>query len=137
MQWTDVIKPPSTKMLRQFAGLFLVVFLGLATWRWFHGQTGVWTNALAALAVIVGVTGLVFPALVKPIYTGWMIAAFPIGWTVSRIALALVFFVVLTPLAAVFRMMGRDLLRLRRQRADSYWVTKRQPGGTGDYFRQF
>ena len=87
MQWSDVTKSPSEKMLRQFAGLCLVVFGTLAAWRWFSGNTGIWTQVLAAFAVVVGVTGLLVPKAVKPIFVGWMIAAFPIGWVVSRVAL--------------------------------------------------
>ena len=137
MQWSDVTKPPSDKMLRQFAGLCLVVFGSLAAWRWFHGNAGIWTQMLAGFAVVVGVTGLLVPRAVKPIFVGWMIAAFPIGWVVSRVALGAIYFLVITPLAQVFRMSGRDVLRLRRQRRDTYWLPKRQPDGAREYFRQF
>ena len=137
MQWSDVTKPPSDKMLRQFAGLCLVVFGSLAAWRWFHGNTTVWTQLLAGFAVVVGVTGLLVPRAVKPIFVGWMIAAFPIGWVVSRVALGAIYFLVITPLAQVFRMSGRDALRLRRQRRDTYWLPKRQSDGAREYFRQF
>jgi hypothetical protein len=137
MQWSDVTKAPPRKVLRQFAGLFLVIFLGLAGWRWFQGRAGVWTQALAAVSVLVGVTGLIVPSMVRPIYTGWMIAAFPIGWTVSRLAIGTIFFAILTPLAALFRLSGRDALRLRPQARASLWTPKEQPRGAGDYFRQF
>ena len=43
-----------------------------------------------------------------------MIAAFPIGWTVSRLMLAAMFYVIFTPVGLVFRLIGRDALRLRR-----------------------
>jgi len=135
MQWSDVIKPPSRSQLRQFAGLFLVVFLGLAGWRWFTGRPDAWAIWLAASAVGVGLTGLAFPAAIRPLYAGWMIAAFPIGWTVSRVALAAAFFLVVTPMGLLFRLAGRDTLRLRR-RPDSYWLPKRQPVGVREYFRQ-
>ena len=78
-----------------------------------------------------------FPAVVKPIYMGWMIAAFPIGWTVSRVALATIFFAVVTPLALVFRARGRDALRLRRETHDTYWIARRKAPAPSDYFRQF
>jgi hypothetical protein len=80
---------------------------------------------------------MVFPALIKPIYLGWMVAVFPIGWTVSRLLLGAVFFGMLTPLAVVFRARGRDPLHLRRVPRDTYWTAKRQPGGAAEYFRQF
>ncbi len=70
MQWSEVIKPPPQKMLRQFAGLFLVVFLGLAGWRVWRGHADQWAVALAVLAIGVGVVGLVRPSAVRFIYTG-------------------------------------------------------------------
>jgi hypothetical protein len=136
MQWTDVIKPPSARTLRQFAGLFLVCFLGLAAWRWFTGRQDNWTIGLAVMAVVVGCAGMAVPALVRPIYTGWMVAAFPIGWTVSRLVLGTIFYVVVTPIALLFRVMGRDALFLRRRPATTYWMTKAQSRSSAEYMRQ-
>jgi hypothetical protein len=137
MQWSDVIKPPPTKVLRQFAGLWLVVFLGFAALRYFGGKAGTLTTVMAVAAVGIGVPGLFVPALVRPIYQGWMIAAFPIGWTVARLVLGVVFYLVVTPLALVFRMMGRDVLRRRPSKVTSYWTDRRQSSGLGEYMRQF
>jgi TRAP-type C4-dicarboxylate transport system permease small subunit len=137
MQWSDVVAAPPRKMLRQFAGLFLLFFLALAARRVWHGQTDGWTAGLAALGLGVGTLGLVRPSAVRFIYTGWMIVAFPIGWTVSRIALALVFYVVITPVAFVFRMIQRDELRLHRPDGrGSYWNPKPGPGSVREYFHQ-
>ena len=137
MQWTDVIAPPPEKLLRQFAGLFLIVFLGFAGWRvWQHGQVDTWAVVLAVLALAVGLTGLAKPSAVRFIYTGWMIVAFPIGWTVSRVALALVFYLVITPVAFVFKITHRDELQLRREQSTSYWKLKPGPASVRDYFRQ-
>ena len=136
MQWIDVIRPPSQRHLRQFAGLFLIVFLAIAGGRWFGGRADVWTGLIAAAAVVVGVTGLIVPAAVRPIYTGWMVLAFPIGWTVSRLTLGVVFFAVVTPIALMFRVAGRDTLRLRRTSGHTYWLGKRQPPSEREYFRQ-
>lgn len=137
MQWSDVVKAPSHRMLRQFAGLCLLVFGGVAIWRFWHGQTGPWTIALAAAGALVGVAGLLRPSLVRPIYSGWMIAAFPIGWVISQIALGAAFYVVFTLVGLVFRLTGRDALRIRRGVTDSYWTPKRAAGSGDEYLRQF
>jgi hypothetical protein len=136
MQWTDVVRPPSNRMIRQFAGLFLVVFLAMAGWRWWQGRQDVWTISLAGLAIAVGLLGQVAPAAIRPLYTAWMVVAFPIGWTVSRIILGAAFFGVVTPMAVAFRAAGRDQLRLRRRTETSYWLPKRQPASDAEYFRQ-
>ena len=137
MQWADVTAAPSAKKLRQFAALSLVFFVGLAALRLWHGRQDVETAALAGLGLMIGTLGLVRPAAIRFVYTGWMIAAFPIGWTVSRVMLALLFYGVFTPVAIVFRMTGRDLLGLRRRGGvETYWTVK--PGVTDPrgYFRQ-
>jgi Saxitoxin biosynthesis operon protein SxtJ len=124
-------------MLRQFAGLSLVVFGGLAAWRLWHGQIDLWTYVLGAVAVLIGVTGLIAPAMVRPVFTGWMIVAFPIGWIVSHVALGLMFFLIFMPVAVVFRMTGRDALRLKRKMDGSYWLAKPASRSGDEYLRQF
>ena len=137
MQWSDVTAPPSRKMLRQFAGLWLVVFGGLAAWRAWQGQADAWTQALAIGAIVVGGTGLIWPMAIRFIFTGWMIAAFPIGWTISRVVLAVTFYALFTPVAFIFRLMGRDALRLQRGDPQSYWLAQSRAGTPDTYFRQF
>jgi len=136
MQWSDVTTPPTRKTLRQFAGLWLLLFGAIAAWRAWHGDVGTGTQALAAIAVLIGGLGLAHPPAMRWVFTGWMVVAFPIGWTVSRLMLAALFFLLFTPIALVFRLMGRDALRLGRPSGGSYWTTKAQPGNVRDYFRQ-
>ena len=136
MQWSDVTAVPKPKLLRQFAGLWLLFFCGIAAWRAWHGQVDTRTEAIAALGLVIGALGLVQPAAMRWIYTGWMILAFPIGWTVSRLMIGVLFFVLFTPVALVFRLMGRDALRLRRSEVTSYWTPKASPANVKDYFRQ-
>jgi hypothetical protein len=137
MQWSEVIKPPSTRMLRQFAGLCLAIFGGLALWRVWHGATGLGTVLLAAAAVLIGLGGLVMPAAIRPVYSAWMIAAFPIGWTVSKVILGAMLYLVFTPVAVWFRITGRDPLRLRRQNQSSWWQSKPTAKTADEYLRQY
>jgi hypothetical protein len=136
MTWSDVIAVPKPKVLRQFAGLWLMFFCGVAAWRVWHGHADPRAAVEAAAGVVVGVMGLVRPSAIRPIYTGWMIAAFPIGWTVSRVMVLLMFYVVFTPVALIFRLMGRDALQVRRSQGSSYWSVKNKAGAAETYLRQ-
>jgi hypothetical protein len=136
MTWSDVTTPPNPRRLREFAGLFLVFFVALAAYRAWHGVLDGRTDALATLGLVVGGAGLLYPPAIRLVYTGWMIAVFPIGWTVSRLMLAVLFYLVFTPVALVFRLMGRDALRLKRRPAGSYWTPRPAPGNVKEYFRQ-
>ena len=138
MQWSDISFAPSSRVLRQFAALILVMFGGLAVW-WgvVRDQVGLAT-VFGIVATVVGPLGLIAPQAVRPIFVAWMVIAFPIGWTVSRVLLAVVFYGLFTPLGLLFRLIGRDRLqRVRRHDRDTYWRSKTQPTEIRHYLRQF
>ena len=138
MQWSDIQFRPPAKTLRQFAGLWLVCFSGLAAWEGFvrgHANLAV---ALAVLALTIGPLGLVLPRFIRPVFVAWMVLAFPIGWTVSQLILALIFYGLFTPISLIFRLIGRDPLHRARQPAlESYWTPKATPTDSRRYFKQF
>ncbi|HEX3870744.1 MAG TPA: SxtJ family membrane protein [Pirellulales bacterium] len=138
MRFADIDFHPTSKTLRQFAGLWIVFFAGMGAWQaWAHDRTTLGA-VLGILAVTVGPLGLARPQWIKPIFVGWMVAVFPIGWLVSRVVLSLVFFALFTPIAILFRLSGRDPLRLRRKPAgQSYWHPKPMSTSPASYFRQF
>jgi len=138
MQWSDISFSPPTRTLRQFAGLWLC-FLGLAA-----VVQGVFRHNLAlmavfaTLAVVIGLSGLLVPSTIRPIYVGSMILAFPIGWTVNKIILACMFYGIFTPMSVLFRVIGRDSLSRRRRPAEeTYWSAKSQPTDPSRYFHPF
>lgn len=136
MQWSEVTAPPKTKTLRQFAGLCLLFAGGFVAWCAWHVTLTEPGLLVAAASAAVGLIGLVRPAAIRPIYTGWMMVVFPIGWTVSRVMIGVMFFVVFTPVALIFRLMGRDALELKRARRATYWSSKSGPGDAAGYLRQ-
>jgi saxitoxin biosynthesis operon SxtJ-like protein len=135
---------PDTKKLRQFAVIWLVgfgVFGCVAAWKAgvFHGS-GNWTAPCVfwALAVVVGVAGLIAPEIVRPIYVGWMAVGLPIGYVVSHVLFGLLYFVMFSGVALVFRLIGRD--KLHRQfdkQAKSYWIKRPPMPQAKSYFNQF
>ena len=138
MRWSDIPFNPTHRTLRQFAGLWLVFFGGVALWQALVRGRANLGLSIGALALVVGLAGLTRPEWVRLIYIGWMVLAFPIGWTVSQVMLALMFYGLFTPIGLVFRLLGRDALhRARRPGVDSYWTPKPAPAGPRSYFRQF
>src|SRR5262245_22242706 len=113
MQWSDIPRDPSARTLRQFAGLCLLIFGALAWQAHVRGQ-GQLATALGALAFGLGVPGLVWPRCLRPVFIGWMLAVFPVGFVVSQLVLAGLFYGCFTPLALIFRLRGRDALGLKR-----------------------
>jgi len=125
-------------MLRQFAGLWLAVFGGMATWQILDQGRTTSGTVLAVLAVAVGPLGLLRPRLIQPIYVAWMVLAFPIGWVVSHLILALIFYGLFAPISWLFRLIGRDALHRRRAPEQaSYFVPKPAPASLSSYFHQY
>jgi len=138
MRWSDIQFRPPRKTLREFAGLWLIFFGGFALWQGLaRGRTGA-AYILAAVALTVAALGFIRPEAIRLLYVGWMVLAFPIGWLVSQVLVVVLYFGVFTPIAFVFRLVGRDALhRTRRPDAESYWVPKPMSADVRSYFRQF
>jgi hypothetical protein len=129
---------PSRRDLRWFGGL-LGGFVLLAGWlvsrRLAIEPPWIVLGALSTLAVG---SALFAPGLLRGPHWLWHAATFPIGWLIARLLLALVYWGVLTPIALMLRIRGRDVLGRRFDRAaDSYWTRYDPPGDIKRYFRPF
>src|SRR5262245_11252497 len=138
MRWADIPFDASHRTLRQFAGLWIVFFGALACY-WGLGRDSPTAGVvLGVLALTVGVLGLVRPEAVRPVFAAWLVLAFPVGWAVSHLLLAVLYYGLFTPLALAFRLAGRDLLmRHRRPETESYWLPKPAVADLRRYYRQF
>ena len=125
-------------MLRQFGGIWIVFFGAVAAWQGLHHERHGLGVVLALLAVTVGPLGIAAPRLIRPVFIGWMALVYPIGWVVSRVVLGILFYTLFTPVALIFRTIGRDELKLKRRLdADTYWATKPHTTDKAQYLRQF
>jgi hypothetical protein len=134
MTWSEIPWRPTTRTLRQFAVLWLL-FVGLLAWRFgFQRGDATWGGVLAATAGLVGVGGLVWPLLVRPLFLALTVVTLPLGWILSRLLLAILFYGLFTPIGLVFRLFGRDALQLRQPtNGTTYW----QPKVTADDPRRY
>lgn len=137
MQWSDISFQPAPRILRQFAAIWIVFFGGLAAWQEFVRANHT-VAIIAAIIAPIGVLGLLKPGLIRPVYVGAMILAFPIGWVISHVLLAIIFYGIFTPVGLIFKMIGRDLMnRAYDVQAKTYWTLKPVRSDARGYFRQF
>ena len=129
---------PTDRQLRQFASIVVplcALLLAALVW-WRLGQRALSWGILAAAAVI-AISGLLRPALARPIYLGWIYVSYPIGWVVGHVMIGIVFYIVVTPIGLVMRAVGRDPLRRKFDATcASYWE-RRVASDRTRYFRQF
>lgn len=91
----------------------------------------------ALVIALLCLVGAIAPAVMRPVFITLMAITSPIGHVMSMVVLGVVYYMVLTPLAWVFRMTGRDVLRRRRPESDSYWQAKTQPSDPKRYLRPY
>ncbi len=114
-------KKVSGKELRNFGlvmfAAVMIIFYGLVPFV-LHKEIHSWPFALACYFFFFA---FFLQENLKWIYVPWMLIAEGLGWINSRIILGFFFYVVMTPMGLMARIMGKDLLKLKfDKRAQSY-----------------
>lgn len=128
---------PSPRELRSFSRLWLPLFVvvvgGLAWWRLESLATAivVWTIG-AALAL----AALGSAEAARQIFVGMQTLTYPIALVVSTLALAILFYVVFTPIGWLMRRAGHDPLQLRRGRR-SRWIQYTRKDDAAEAMKQY
>ena len=133
----EINKNPSPRTLRQFSiagGVFaaIVGYLFMTP-----GGSLIVPATIWSLGAAVAVLGLIKPPLVLWVYLGMSWLTAPIGIVISLTVLAIVYYIVVTPIGLVMRLLGNDPLGRRREPdAETYWRKRKEPE-PNRYFRQF
>jgi len=75
----------------------------------------------AGVALLAVMTACIRPRWFRGFYRGGMTVSFHIGQVIGKVLLTVFFFLFLTPLGLALRLMGKDLLELRRRSSDPTW----------------
>ena len=127
---------PSGRQLLVFALAWLVFLAALGGRLWHHGSHAL-AETLWALAVALPAAGSASRSLLRHAYLGLSYAAFPVGYAISHVALALVYYLALTPIGLTMRLLGHDPLARRWDAAaESYWKPREARKSADSYFNQ-
>jgi len=129
---------PSRRQLAVFAVIW-GVFFGVLGWIALGRSGSVrFAARLWIAAVAVPLLGAAVPQLLRIVYLAMAYAAFPIGFVLSHLILALVYYLLITPIGLLMRLFGYDpMCRRFDPQRKTYWVEREQEEGTERYFRQF
>ena len=123
--------------LRKFGltmGVAFAIFGGILFWR---------DHTVAPYLFIIAAAFLFLAALVpkalKQVQAFWMTLAVVLGWVMTRVLLGIVFFIGITPLAFIARVVGKRFLDLKFEPdRESYWEKRESPTkGMERYESQF
>ena len=117
----------NTKSLRKFGLSVGAVFCILALWMFLKNHFPLALSILGIVGVLLMVMALTIPKALKEIYKVWMGMAFAIGWVVSRIILAILFFLVVTPIGFIAQLFGKEFMDIRKnKRRNTYWIERNE-----------
>jgi hypothetical protein len=134
----DLNLNPSKKELRTF-GLCALAFLALVGWIVFRRSGSLPTGAsIAGIGVFLAVLGFTIPRALRPVWIVLMVVNYPIGWVVTHVVMALIFYLVVTPVGVIMRLSDRDPMERGFDRsAKTYWKPRRTDPDSARYFRQY
>ena len=123
-----------TSSNRNFGFVFFIVFLILGFWPITNGEEiRIW---LVAISLIFLILGIMKSKLLTPLNQLWFKFGMILGAIVAPIIMGAVFFLVVTPIGIVMRLMGKDLLNKKHdKKKETYWIKRETP--TGSMKRQF
>ena len=110
---------------RSFGIVFFIVFLLIATYPLLNdGHLRIWS---LIISVIFLVLGLLNSKTLYPLNKIWFKFGILLGKIISPLIMGLIFFVVVTPIGLLMRLLNKDLLNLKFNKSKSYWIEKSEP----------
>ena len=94
------------------------IFIGIVLYYFLYSSWLIFI-VVGSLLFVLGVT---FPIVLKPVYKGWMVLALILGAISTRVILSIIFYLVITPIGIIARVVGKKFLELKFDRQKkSYW----------------
>ena len=113
------------KQLRQFGLMVGGILVLIGLWKLYQGKHETVRLILWLVGGFLMVAGAIVPMLLRPVYWLWMKLAHLLGWVNTRLLLGIIFFVIITPMAIVMKVLGRDALNRKIDKnVNSYWIPR-------------
>ena len=108
---------------KSFGIVFFAFFIIVSVWLFFkNGEFIIWPIIVAVVFLILGLTN---SKLLTPLNKAWNQFGILLGNFIAPIVMGIIFFLVVTPTGLVVRVMGKDLLRLKKNKdKKTYWIHK-------------
>ena len=108
---------------RSFGLLFFIVFLAISLWPLKSQEDlRLWAFIIALIFFVLGILNSKF---LTPLNKLWMKFGIFLGSIISPVVMGVVFFIVVTPVGLIMRFLGKDLLRVNKNKiASTYWINR-------------
>jgi hypothetical protein len=110
---------------RSFGIVFFAVFLIIAIYPLINSdELRLWS---LIISIIFLVLGLVNSKILNPLNKFWFKFGIFLGKIISPFVMGIIFFLVVTPIGLLMRLLNKDLLNLKFNNSHSYWIEKTEP----------
>ena len=110
---------------KNFGIVFSIVFLIIALFPLINdGSLRIWSLTVSMVFLFLG---LINSKILTPLNKIWFKFGLILGRIVSPVIMGIIFFLVVTPIAFIMRLVGKDLLNLKFNKNKSYWIEKNGP----------
>jgi len=126
-------KGPTERSFGLTLGILALLVAGLMLWR----QRLVWALALGAVGALLVLLALAAPALLRPLNRLWTRFGLLLHAVVTPLVMALLFYLTVTPVGLLMRLLGKDLAHPKVDRAAAtYWIARQPPGPPPETMRR-
>ena len=120
-----IVKNIKISSNKSFGIVFFIVFLIISIYPLIDGGAlRVWSLAISIIFLILG---LLNSKVLTPLNKLWFKFGILLGTIVSPIVMGIVFFIVVTPISLIMKILGKDILNLKKNKNQSYWIDKSEP----------
>ena len=110
---------------RSFGIVFFIVFLLIAIYPLINsGELRFWSLILSVFFLVLG---LINSKILNPLNKLWFKFGIFLGKIISPLVMGIIFFLVVTPIGLLMRLLNKDLLNLKFNNNSSYWIEKTEP----------
>ena len=110
---------------RSFGLFFFAVFLIISIWPLLNNQDiRIWSLIIALIFLILGIIN---SELLTPLNKIWFKFGIFLGNFVSPIIMGIIFFIVVTPVSLILKLLGKDVLNIKKNNKRTYWIDKSDP----------
>ena len=108
---------------RSFGILFFIVFFTISLWPLISRGDIIYWALIASLIFLV--LGVLNSKLLTPLNKLWIKFGIFLGAIVSPIVMGIIYFIILTPIGALMRFLGKDLLKINKSKSlTTYWINR-------------
>ncbi len=107
---------------RNFGLVFFFIFLFIAFWPIINGNDVRQWSLVASLIFLL--LGLINSRLLSPLNKYWYKFGILLGNFVAPIVMGIIFFLIVTPISIIMRIIGKDIIKLKKNKNNTYWIKK-------------